>query len=283
MAETHQKEARMDNLYRRLITFSYNILGPYEDAKDLVHDTLEKYISLDKSHVQNEANFLIKSVINLSINFKKQNSKVSKFGVWLPEPINTESPDTKIIKEQTANYSLLVLMEKLNPKERAVFILKEGFDYAHDKVASVLGISPENSRQLFSRAKRALGNVTFNTTPAKPDTLKVYVDAIVAGEVKHLERLLMDDIRIFADGGSKIKVIKDLILGKTTAMKVLLFVYNNFQHRFRYSLITVNHHPAICFYKHDTLMYCQVFRFSGGKISDVYAIVDSNKLKNLSC
>lgn len=271
----------MDHLYKRLITYSYNILGSYEDAKDLVHDTLEKYISLDKSRIQNETNFLIKSVINHSINFKKQNSKVSKFGVWLPEPLNTESPDVKIIKEQTANYSLLVLMEKLNPKERAVFILKEGFDYSHDKIALALDISAENSRQLFSRAKKCLGKETFNITTAKLNNLKIYVDAIIKGEVKHLEKLLMDDIRVFADGGNKVKVIKDLILGKKTALEVLLFVYNNFQHKLRYIITTVNHEPAICFYEHDKLMYCQIFKFSGDKISDVYAIVDSSKLKNL--
>ena len=272
----------MDNLYKKLITYSYNILGSYEDAKDLVQDTIEKYISLDKSHIQSESNFLIKSVINHSINFKKRNSKVSKFGVWLPEPLNTESPDIKIIKEHTANYSLLVLMEKLNPKERAVFILKEGFDYAHDEIAIVLEISSENSRQLFSRAKKSLGSATFNMSPAKLDNLKVYVDAIIKGEVKKLEMLLMEDIRVFADGGNKVKVIKDLILGRKETMKVLLFVYNNFQHNLKCILRAVNHEPAICFYGHDKLIYCQIFKFSGEKISDVYAIIDSNKLKNLS-
>ncbi len=272
----------MDNLYRKLITYSYNILGSYEDAKDLVQDTIEKYISLDKSHIQNESNFLIKSIINHSINFKKRNSKISKFGVWLPEPLNTESPDIKIIKEHTANYSLLVLMEKLNPKERAVFILKEGFDYSHDEIAIVLEISSENSRQLFSRAKKGLSRNTFNMSAAKLDSLKVYVDAIVKGEVKKLEKLLMDDIRVFADGGNKVKVIKDLIVGKDTTLKVLLFVYNNFQHTLRYVLTAVNHEPAICFYDHDKLIYCQIFRYSGEKISDVYAIMDPTKLKNLS-
>lgn len=172
-------------------------------------------------------------------------------------------------------------MEKLNPKERAVFILKEGFDYSHDKIATVLGISTENSRQLFSRAKKGLGKVTFNTSSTKLNNLKVYVDALVKGEVKNLEKLLTDDIKVFADGGNKVKVIKDLILGKKTALRVLLFVYNNFQHTLKHVLTTVNHEPAICFYEHEKLMYCQIFKFSAEKISDVYAIVDSNKLRNL--
>jgi RNA polymerase sigma factor (sigma-70 family) len=272
----------MDNLYKKLVTYSYNILGSYEDAKDLVQDTIEKYISLDKSHIQNETNFLIKSVINHSINFKKRHSRVSKFGMWLPEPLNTESADMRVIKEHTANYSLLVLMEKLNPKERAVFILKEGFDYSHEDIAKALDISSDNSRQLFSRAKKCLGQATFHAKPAKLDNLKLYVDALVKGDVKKLEQLLSEDISVLADGGNKIKVIKDLVTGKNTTLKLLLFVYNNFQYSLRLSVTTINHEPAICFYDNDELCYCQIFNFSKGKISHVYALVDSNKLKSIA-
>ena len=272
----------MDSITRKLITYSYNILGSYEDAKDLVQDTVEKYISLDKSNIQNETNFLIKSVINHSINFKKRNKRTSKFGVWLPEPLSTDSPDCKIIKEHTASYSLLVLMEKLNARERAVFILKEGFDYSHDEIADVLRISSENSRQLFSRAKKILGQASFYTVKTKSKKLKEYIEAIANGDVKTLEKLLMDDIRIFADGGDKVKVIKDFILGKPESIQILLFVFNNFQSRLRYTLTTINHLPAICFYDQNRLVYCQIFSFSGDKITEVYAIVDDGKLTNLN-
>jgi RNA polymerase sigma factor (sigma-70 family) len=271
----------MDSVIRKLITYSYNILGSYEDAKDLVQDTVEKYISLDKSNIKNETNFLIKSVINHSINFKKRNRRTSKFGFWLPEPLNTDSPDVKIIKEHTANYSLLVLMEKLNARERAVFMLKEGFDYSHDEIANVLEISSENSRQLFSRAKKVLHQATFYKINSKPKNLNEYIEAIVGGDVKVLERLLMDDIRIFADGGDKVKVIKDFILGKKESIQILLFVFNNFQSKLRYTLTTINHQPAICFYDQKRLVYCQIFRFSDDKITEVYAIIDDGKLRNL--
>jgi len=115
----------MQENYRKLLTYSYNIVGSFEDAKDLVQDVIEKYISLDKSNIRDESNYLIKSTINHSINFKNRQNKKEIFGEWLPEPISFDNTDTKLIKEQTATYTMLVLFEKLNPKERAVFILKE--------------------------------------------------------------------------------------------------------------------------------------------------------------
>ena len=75
---------------------------------------------------------------------------------WLPEPIATEEADKAVRLNDIAAYSLLILLEKLNPKERAVFILKEGFDYAHEEIADVLSTTVESSRQLLSRAKRKL-------------------------------------------------------------------------------------------------------------------------------
>ncbi len=144
----------MESNYRKLLTYSYNIVGSYEDAKDLVQDVLEKYISIDKTTIQNELNFLIKSTINHSINFKNRQSKKETFGEWLPEPISFDNADTKLIKEQTAGYTMLVMLEKLNPKERAVFILKVGFDYQHNEIAELLDITQDNSRQLLSRANK---------------------------------------------------------------------------------------------------------------------------------
>lgn len=92
----------MQENYSRLLTYAYNITGSYEDSQDLVQDVMEKYISLDKSEIRNETNFLIKSTINHAINFKNRHSKKMVYGEWLPEPLSFENAEHKLIKEQTA-------------------------------------------------------------------------------------------------------------------------------------------------------------------------------------
>src|SRR5690606_14213589 len=172
----------MQDNYRKLLTYAYNIVGSYEDAKDLVQDVIEKFITLDKSNIRDESNFLIKSTINHSINFKNRHSKKEVFGEWLPEPVSFVNAETKLIKEQTAGYTMLVLLENLNPKERAVFILKEGFSYSHSEIAELLEISQDNSRQLLSRASKQLKNISYMpdnfSSTINSDVLKKYQKAL---------------------------------------------------------------------------------------------------------
>jgi len=107
-----------------LFPYAYNILGSSEDAKDAVQDVLYKYLASPKEGIENEKSYLIKGVINQSINIKNKKKKIVPGDVWLPEPIATEEADTNINLSDIVSYSLMVLMERLNPKERAVFILK---------------------------------------------------------------------------------------------------------------------------------------------------------------
>ena len=139
-----------------LFPYAYNILGRAEDARDAVQDVLYRQLSGQQKEFDNEKAYLIKAVINQSINIKEKNKKIRYGDEWLPEPIATEETDKAIQLNDIAAYSLLILLEKLNPKERAVFILKEGFGYAHEEIAEVLSATVENSRQLLSRAKRKL-------------------------------------------------------------------------------------------------------------------------------
>jgi len=144
-----------------------------------------------------------------------------------------------------------------------------------------LEISYDNSRQLFSRAKKSLNQRSFKKTESAAVNLQQYIDAIINGNVKHLEQLLMDDIRVFADGGNKIRVVKDFVMGKEDTINLMLFVYNSFLSHCRYEITIVNGEQAICFYRRDKLINCQVFHSFEGRVAEIYAIVDPAKLNNL--
>ena len=92
-----QRSHFMDALRRLFITYAYNITGSYEDSKDIVQDAYLKFMDVDEK-IENKKAYLVRSVINLSINFKKRQKKLlAEYpGVWLPEPVATERTDKEI-------------------------------------------------------------------------------------------------------------------------------------------------------------------------------------------
>lgn len=272
----------MDAAYRKLLTYSYNIVGSLEDAKDVVQDVMEKYIHLDKTKIENEVHYLTRMVINHSINFKNRSSKQAAYGVWLPEPVSTETAETHLIREQLVNYTLLVLMETLNAKERAVYMLREAFNYSHEEIASALDITIDSTRQLYSRAKKSVSQYVKPEQYVDSNRLTPYVDAVINADMKSLEKLLAADIKIMADGGNKIRVVKDIEIGMEATAQLVQHVYALFLQDKSYTFAQVNHQPAICYWLNSRLYNCQVFSFNdAGKINFIYSIVDPEKLKSI--
>src|SRR5687767_15955575 len=116
----------MESLRPLLTTYAYNITGTYEDAKDIVQDAYIKFMNTDSEGIENKKAYLIRMVINLSINFKNRQKKlIAQYpGQWLPEPIATDQLDDIIDRNEILSYSLMVLLDKLNARQRAVFLLK---------------------------------------------------------------------------------------------------------------------------------------------------------------
>lgn len=272
-----------------LFPYAYNILGVYQDAEDAVQDVLSNYFANQREDIKNIKGYLVKSVINQSINIKNKRKKVSYEDIWLPEPIATEEADDNINLRDIASYSLLILLEKLNPKERAVFILKEAFGYSHQEIADVLSGSVEQSRQLLSRGKSKLSSTKPKSKKLERDimpegVLDKYINAIRGRDTETLENLLSSDITFFADGGDKVQVAKKRCAGYTEVSELLFFVYHKFQASYKIYATLINHQPALLYYQGAQLRICQIFDIlaSNDKIERICSIVDPEKLKNIS-
>lgn len=267
-----------------LFPYAYNILGSVEDARDAVQDVLYKHLSGGQKEVDNEKAYLIKAVINQSINIKEKNKKIRYGDEWLPEPIATEETDKAIRLNDIAAYSLLILLEKLNPKERAVFILKEGFGYSHEEIAEVLSATAENSRQLLSRARRKLDADKQISRLEKPQQLLLqqFLQAVRDKDIHALEHLLTEDIRLSADGGGVIKVVATHCRGIKEVIDLLLLTYPRFLATATFVPTIINHQPAFLWYRDEKLFLCQIFGFSSdGKIAQINNVLDPQKLKGL--
>lgn len=262
-----------------LFPYAYNILGTVEDAKDAVQDVVLKFYAMDRSHIKNKEGYLIKAVTNQSINIKKKNQKIVGDTMWLPEPLSTLNADDAILSREILSYSLLVLLEKLTAKERAVFILKNAFEYSHKEIAQVIDSTVENSRKLLSRATKKVTNSKQNTTQKiHPTFMESYITTIKNGEIAKLEKMLSEDILLAADGGGKISVVREVTTGKKSTSKLLLYVYRTYQRLQTIKITEINHQPALLFYENNTLVNCQVFDIEENKIKRVFTILDPNKL-----
>lgn len=280
----------MDNYQQLLFPYAYNILGSVDDARDAVQEVLTRYFSAGKTDIRDEKNYLIKGVINQAINQKKRNSRlISPEAVWLPEPVATEDgADRELYLKDILSYSLMVLMEKLPPLERAVFILSESFEYPHKEIGELLTITEEYSRKLLSRAKARLFKPAAVTTTREQQAritalLENYIDAIRQRDMPRLEHMLADDIAYFADGGGKLKVVAKSCTGSAAVAELLVLVYNRFQMKADVQLRWVNHQPAFLFYMGGKLGNCMIYEFNADytQILRINTMVDPGKLRNL--
>ncbi|MDD7886196.1 RNA polymerase sigma factor [Flavivirga sp. 57AJ16] len=156
-----------------LLPYSISILGSYDDAMDVIQDVILAFIQKDRSLIINYKNYLIKSTINKSISFKQ---KFNRNRFQNIEEINTlvengDSSDFNLIKKDNFIHSpLIAQLERINKVDRAIFILKYGFDYSHKEIANLIKIDEQNSRKILSRTTQKFvkintisnSNITFN-------------------------------------------------------------------------------------------------------------------------
>ena len=205
-------------------------------------------------------------------------------GEWLPEPIATEKADNAVNRKEILSYSLMVLLEQLNAKQRAVFILKEAFAYDHAEIASVLGVTEEHSRKLLSRAKEQLKSFEAVTGKPKYDTTYVdkYLAAIQRADMPQLEKMLHDEIMVISDGGGKAVAFLKPVIGRKPVSKLLLGVFRKFYaDNTVLKKTAINHEPALCYYQDGKLVTCQIFSLQKDGLNHVYFMRNPDKLKAL--
>jgi RNA polymerase sigma factor (sigma-70 family) len=266
-----------------LKAYAYHICGSVDEAEDVVQNVFLKFLQTDQEKIADPKAYLIRMAINHAINQKKKMNARNRLyypGAWLPEPVASDRTDEKLIAGEILSYSLMVLLERLNARQRAVFILKEAFDYEHKQISELLGITPDLSRQLLSRSKKILGtggNVTKSNIP--DGFIAKYADMIRLGHTAELEDLLMEDIASVSDGGGKAIAALRPVFGKKAVAALLTGLYKKFNTKSEITEGRVNGEPALLYFQGKTLIKCQVLSFLNGRISKIYIIRNPDKLK----
>ena len=200
----------------KLFAIAYRMLGSAMDAEDMVQETYLRYQMLPPEQIRSEQALLMTIVTRLCINQLKSahQQRESYLGPWLPEPLLTDDhpelldPEEQASEYESISFAFLVLLESLQPVERAVFLLHEVFDYDYGEIAGIIGKSEAACRQLMSRAKKYLAahRPRFKSSPEHHrEMLERFLQASQAGELDGLMQLLSEDVSLWVDAGGKVK------------------------------------------------------------------------------
>ncbi|GAB3161878.1 RNA polymerase sigma-70 factor [Microbispora hainanensis] len=214
----------------RLEAIAYRLLGSAGEAEDAVQETFLRWQAADVGHVEVPEAWLTKVLTNLCLNqlTSARARRETYVGQWLPEPLLAGDPmlgpaDTAEQRE-SVSYAVLTLMERLSPSERAVYVLREAFDYPHREIAQILDITEAASQQIFHRAKKHVADGKARTSADRAAARRVveeFLAAATTGRIEPLVGLLTEDAVAIGDGGGKIPARAKAFTGAVAVAKFL--------------------------------------------------------------
>jgi RNA polymerase sigma-70 factor (TIGR02957 family) len=225
-------ERLLEELRPIAFAVAYRMLGSVSEAEDIVQETLLRlHRALESGEeIQSPRAFAATVTTRLAINeLRSARARRERYvGDWLPEPIITDGHDDPAWQAQTADslsLAMLVLMESLSPEQRAVLLLHDVFDYGYREIATIIGKTEDNARQLATRARRhvAQRRPRFQTTREQRDELAArFFAAAERGDLGGLEALLAHDVQLTGDGGGKVPALARSLRGRDRVARMLI-------------------------------------------------------------
>ncbi|MFF4314296.1 RNA polymerase sigma-70 factor [Streptomyces sp. 900105755] len=213
MAATVTDVDRFEAARPRLAAIAYRLLGSASEAEDAVQDTYLRWQAADTARIEVPEAWLTKVLTNLCLNqlTSARARRETYVGQWLPEPLLAGDPmlgpaDTAERRE-SVSYAVLVLLERLAPAERAVYVLREAFDYPHREIARILDLTEAASQQILHRARKHVAQGRARTEvdeAAARRIIEEFLAAAASGRTEPLVRLLTEDAVAVGDGGGKV-------------------------------------------------------------------------------
>ncbi|MFC0438939.1 RNA polymerase sigma-70 factor [Kutzneria buriramensis] len=272
---------------QRLFAVAYRLLGSAAEAEDAVQDTYLRWHAADQDEIREPAAWLTKVLTNLCLTrlTSARARRESYVGPWLPEPLLTAyTPlDTAELRE-SVSMAFLLLLERLTPAERAVFVLREAFEYSHREIADVLDLTEANCQQLYHRAKQRVAQDRPRFDPDGEEKLRITKNFLVAarsGNMAALEGMLAEDVVAWADGGGKTRAARKPIHGRERA-KVYLGWLATAVDGVEIRFDELNGEPAILIFIDGALTTAISLQIVDGLITAFRAVANPDKLTYLT-
>jgi RNA polymerase sigma-70 factor (ECF subfamily) len=284
------RDEEFEQLRPLLFAIAYRILGSVAEAEDAVQETWLRYQTSPTQPTSTKA-FLSAVVTRVSIDVLRS-ARVRReayVGQWFPEPLLTdpyEDPERSAELADSVSMAALLLLERLTPLERAVFVLRDVFGFGFPEVAAAVGRSEAACRQLAVRARRHMdvGRPRFEADRREREELAArFFDALRDGDIDGVRELLAADVQLIADGGGKAPALARSVFGAGNVARVLASIFPLLARiDAKVQPREVNGQPGAIFRdRNDKVVGTLTLDVLGGQIQTIRSVVNPDKLGHL--
>jgi RNA polymerase sigma-70 factor (ECF subfamily) len=271
----------------RLFGLAYRMLGSVADAEDVVQDAYLRWAGTDQSGVREPAAWLTTVTTRLALDRLRrvQRERADYVGPWLPEPLLTApepDPGESVLLAESLTLGVLTVLERLEPVERAVFVLREVFDEPYPSIAGIVGRSEAACRQLVHRARERVRaeRATRVVSPARRDELvAAFARAIAAADVDGLRQMLADDVVLISDGGADHHAARRPVVGADRVSRFIVNITKRLRDPIELRLVTVNLQPGFLAVLRGRPLNLTVLELDDSAIRGIRNIVNPAKLR----
>ena len=270
-----------------LFTVVYEMLGSAADAEDVLQETWLRWVGVELEEVRDERAYLVRIATRQALSRLRTlgRRRETYVGSWLPEPLLT-APDVADDVElaESVSVAMLLVMESLKPTERAVFVLREVFDFEYDEIAEAVGKNPATVRQIAHRAKahvaarRPRGNVSADATRR---ALAAFQRAIETGDLQGLLDLLAPDVVLVGDGGGLRQTVLRPIVGAEKVARLLSVGLPHLQGEASVEPVQINGWPGLIIRLAGAIDNVVAVRIDDGLVTGLYLIRNPEKLSRV--
>jgi RNA polymerase sigma-70 factor, ECF subfamily len=268
----------------RLFALAYKMTKSVVDAEDIVQETFLAMDSVKAGSIRQPEAYFVRAVTNRCLKVLDQRKATIYPGPDLPEPLEDGSRPEAV--DEDLSYGLLLLLQRLKPTERAIFILRESFGLKYGAIAEIVKSNPDNCRQMLHRAKEKLRQaapVSCTSEDRLAEIMQVFLAAATSGDSSSLIARLRDDVTVYADGGGKRPAALKPLTGPTAVLKYMLGIYNKWLEGVYLSVARVNGNAAVVLHDRSTGLPDSVtfFNFEEAELAVIYTVRNPDKLKGI--
>ncbi|WP_457651570.1 RNA polymerase sigma-70 factor [Rhodocaloribacter sp.] len=272
----------------RLFGIAYRMLGSVADAEDVVQ---EAFLRLQRAGPVDAPDAYLTTIVTRLCIDHLRSARVRRetyVGPWLPEPLvrpHEASPADEAELADTLSMAFLIVLERLSPVERAVFLLHDVFGYAFDEVAPMVGKTVANCRQIAHRARRRLreGRPRFDASPEEQARLaERFAHAVHEGDLDGLLTLLARDAVLYSDGGGKVAAALRPIHTAAHVARFLVGLSRKAPPGFRVEAVVVNGAPGFLVTRSGVPENVFALHVEAGRIREIFVVRNPDKLRHVS-
>jgi RNA polymerase sigma-70 factor, ECF subfamily len=274
--------ATFEALRPHLMAVAYRMLGSAADAEDAVQDAWLRWTDVDEAAIHAPKAWLSTALGRLCLDRLKSAyvRRQAYVGPWLPEPVATREP----VDVESITLGFLLLLERLSPLERVVFVLHHVFDHSHAEIAAALGSTDAAVRQAFHRAKEHIASERPRFAVSREDherLVRAFLSAVTEGDVERMQSLLVEDAVLAADSAGKVRgAARKPVRGSTSIARS----FAGFKAKLpslveRIELEEINGWPALVAHTSDGISFVITFETDGSRIHAIRGILAPDKLR----